>query len=214
MKTEDLIKDLAGTLSPVKKQSSPNAFAIKNVLILFAIIIIAILGLRLRRDFREEIVGLRFVIDGALNLLVLLSGVFLTGWFSTAGRVKNYRYKIIMIGLFMIILLFNAYRLSLATIYFKNISYNIFDMKCFAIAMILSLFSMFAVGMSVSKRIVLRPGLVGAIIGLLSFSVGSFVIGIHCSITLEEHVTMYHTLLPMIIGTVVGYFSGKKFLKF
>ncbi len=213
MSSEDLIKNLATNLRPVKKQSSPNVFAIKYLIVLFLIMITGIFFLRIRNDFFSELSNINFVVDLCFNILVLLSGIFITGWFSTAGRIYNFAYKFVMMGIFVAILFFNAYRLSLSTIYFRNLVVSIFDMKCFSIIMGFSLISTLIMIIAVSKRVVLKPGLVGAIIGMLSFSVGSFIIGLHCPISSVEHVTLYHTILPMLSGTVIGFLSGKVFLK-
>lgn len=213
MNSDDLIKNLANDLKPVKKQSSPNLFAIKCLVCLILIIIAGIISLRIRNDLQEELINLRFVIDICLNLFVLLSGIFITAWFSTAGRIYNKSYKFIMLLLFVSILGFNAYRLSLTTIYLKSFIVNVIDLKCFLVVMALSLLSIFIMTIAVSKRIVFNAGLVGSIIGLLSFSLGSFVIGMHCPLNNEQHVTLYHTIIPMITGTFIGFLIGKIFLK-
>lgn len=213
MSSEDLIKNLANNLKPVKKQSSPNVFAFKYLVVLVLMMIAGVFLLRVRNDFFTEVRNITFLVDTFFNFLVLLSGIFITGWFSTAGRVYNFTYKFVMMALFVAILFFNAYRLSLTTIYFKTLAVNTFDMNCFSIVMALSLISTITMILAVSKRVVLRPGLVGAIIGMLSFSVGSLVIGIHCPISSDEHVTLYHTILPMLSGTFIGFLSGKVFLK-
>lgn len=213
MSSDDLIKNLAADLKPVKKQSSPNVFAFKYLAILLLMMIAGIFILRIRTDFFSELYNSSLIMDAFFNVLVLLSGIFITGWFSTAGRISNFTFKFFMMALFVAILIFNAYRLSLTTIYFKSLVVNNFDIKCFSIVMVLSLISTFIMTLAVSKRVVLRPGLVGSIIGMLSFSVGSLVIGLHCPISSDDHVTLYHTILPMLSGTFIGFLSGKVFLK-
>jgi hypothetical protein len=213
MNSDDLIKNLSNDLKPVKKQSSPNVFAIRCLVFLILITITGIVLLRIRNDLQAELINLSFVIDICFNVFVLLSGIFLTAWFSTAGRIYNKSYKFIMLLLFVSILGFNVYRLSLTTIFYNKFTVNVFDLKCFLVVMALSLLSIFIMIFAVSKRIVFNAGLVGSIIGLLSFSVGSFVIGMHCPLNNEEHVTLYHAIIPMITGAFIGFLSGKVFLK-
>ena len=213
MNSDDLIKNLASDLKPVKRQNSPNVFAVRCMVFLLVIMIVGILSLRLRHNFSVEILNLKFIMDIFLSLLVLLSGVFLTAWFSTAEKRFNQNYKFLMLFLFTSILGLNAYRLSLTSFYFKNLIVSSFDIKCFAIAIIFSVSSIILMTITISKRIVFNAGLVGAMIGFLSFSVGSFVINMHCPITLDQHVAIYHAILPMLLGTLLGYFSGKTFLK-
>lgn len=213
MNSDDLIKNLAKDLKPVNSQSTPKSFAIKYLLISLLVAIVAIVFLQLRADLYQNIMTFRFLTDLALNFFVLLSGILLTAWLSTAGRNYNQNYKFLVLFLFLTILGFNAYRLSLTPFFFKSFFLHVFDIKCFTIVMLISLFSTGIVTIAVSKRIVFNGGLVGAIIGFLSFSIGSFVISFHCPMTAEEHVTLYHTILPMISGSIVGFVAGKIFLK-
>jgi len=213
MNNDDLIKSLANNLTAVNKQSPPGIFALKYLLVMLVITALGVGSLSLRSNINEQIRDLYFLLDGAFNAALLLSGIYLTGWFSTAGRNFNHNLKYVILGIFVAVLFFNAYRLSLTTVYFKNFAIHSFDTRCFGLVMIISIFCMFIVGWATSKRIVFKPGLTGATIGLLSFSVGSFVLNMHCPLALDEHVTIYHTMLPMVSGTILGYLGGKAFLK-
>lgn len=213
MNSEDLIKQLANDLKPVKKQSSPNIFAFKNLTVLIFLMSAGIGILKIRDGFSTDLYSGSFLMDSVFNVFVLLSGIFMTGWFSTAGRVYKFSYKFFMMAIFLTILTFNAYRLSLTPKFIKSLVLYSFDIKCFSIVMGLSIISTFLMFFAVSKRVVLKPGLVGSIIGMLSFSVGSLVVGLHCPISADEHVTLYHTLLPMFSGTFIGFLSGRIFLK-
>lgn len=213
MNTDDLIKNLADNLKPVKKQSSPNVFAFKYLIVLFLVIVLSVFFLRIRNDLNLEVGNINFLVDTFLNLLVLLSGIFLTGRFSTAGRNYSNNYKLVMLFLFIGILGLNAYRLSFSSLSFNSFSVSLFDKRCFVVVMALSLLSTLIMTIAVAKRIVFNAGLVGGIIGMLSFSVGSLVITMHCPITSNEHVGIYHALLPLLTGSLIGYACGKVFLK-
>lgn len=104
MNSEDLIKNLAADLNPVKRQSSPNVFAFKYLAVLVLMMIVGLFILRIRNDFFSELYRSSFVMDAFFNVLVLLSGIFITGWFSTAGRIYNFTYKFVMMALFVGIL--------------------------------------------------------------------------------------------------------------
>lgn len=214
MNTDDLIKKLNEDLKPVKRESSPNHFAIKYLSVLLVIILVGILILTLRADLKTQAENFFFILDTLFNVLILMSGLFLVGWFSSAGRKYSRYLKYLMLILFVIVLILNAYRLSLTDIFFQKFVIQAFDINCFSLVLLFSVVSMAVVGIGVSKRIVMKPGLTGFTIGLLSFSVGSFVLNLHCPIAADEHIVIYHTLLPMSMGAFIGFVLGRKFLRF
>jgi hypothetical protein len=142
-----------------------------------------------------------------------VGGIFVVGLFSSAGRKYHRFTKFIIPLIFFSVLIFNMYRLSLTNFYLNSFVINVYDVKCFFIVMIFTVLCTGIVCKAVSKRIVFNPGVTGAIIGILSFSIGSFVIDMHCPLLAEEHITIYHTILPMLTGAFLGFVSGKIFFK-
>ena len=214
MDTENLIKALAKNLLPVKKQESPNVFAIKYLLVMILVITTGVIVLTMRSDIGNQKENIFFIIDTVCNLALLISGVFYIGWFSSAGRPIGSSSKWVIPIIFFFILIFNVYRLSLIPFFFNNFSVRFFDIECFLYVMLFAVISFGIISWSVKKRIVLRPGMLGGVIGLVSFSVGSFILNYHCGVSDHGHITIYHFILPMACGLILGSSVGRLAFRF
>jgi hypothetical protein len=213
MKTDDLIQKLSSEAIPAKRQDRPMMFALKGSAL--AILVLGLLlvffqpntSLGIRIEHFEFFVGL-FGFAG-----VLVSGLLLTAWGMTPGRAHGRRY--LLATLFFLIALLLFYFLSMpfdAGTIEKGMEVTN-GVRC-GLATFVASFILSAVLTFVTRNgASVRPSVTGLAIAAASFGFGGIMITVHCGSENVMHIALWHYVVPILLIAPLGYFLGRKFLR-
>ncbi len=211
--TEDLIQSLSQEVTPVKPMGREPLQAGLWFFVSCAIIATSFAFKHTRWDFALKLQDASFVKTGLVLLIDSLALIFTAVWFSIPGRRGQLAFAFVssvILAIFTGTALGHAFNFAdfspITTLEFS-------EMHCALLSIIMGAAPLVALMSLCRKLAPVKPGITGAWIGLASATGTAVAMSMICDKDHPAHLLGWHYLTPFLFLGGLGFFLGRKILR-
>lgn len=213
MKTEELIESLVHDAKPVRRMPSPAVLA--AVLALSAVVtsLLGVSVLGFRPDVGTGLFDRRFIMINTMLLLTLGAAAFVLSTLAIPGRQRRFKVQAIFGGIVLAVLLG---MFLMRWPWFYGLEWRLWCNAGLFCTVRTVFLGAPATGLGVWMHrhgAPMNPGVSGGLIGGATGAQGANAMGWACDFDEPMHVLVSHFLIPTAILTLIGVWSGRRWLR-
>ena len=208
MRTDELIADLAGRLTPVRPLQSPGRRVIGWATFALPIVVAAVLLFRPRPDIADRITQLDFVwtlaIAGFVGWLSAVAALIL----SVPGAERS---AALRTSALLLVAIWGLGLVATALQQGSGVGSDVHWLACFGRVVAVGVVPAAILGVMIRRAAALRPGLAGLLATVAAMASATIAVQIACPVDAASHSLSGH-FFPVMVTGLLGAVAGQRWL--